>query len=140
MKLKKLKENREFSIKDILGEGVSIKETRKSVIKKDRDFFTNLVTALVEIDSRTETLIKLGVDLITYEDPYHTIIEGLIFKHYGPIKGEIIMWWLSEKRLPERKNMTLLGNDGVDYPINTPIQLYQSLKKVDKLIKENDGL
>lgn len=140
MKLKKLKENREFSIKDILGEGVSIKETRKSVIKKDRDFFTNLVTALVEIDSRTEILIKLGVDLITYEDPYHTIIEGLIFKHYGPIKGEIIMWWLSEKRLPERKNMTLLGNDGVDYPINTPIQLYQSLKKVDKLIKENDGL
>lgn len=140
MKLKKLKENREFSIKDILGEGVSIKETRKSVIKKDRDFFTNLVTSLVEIDSRTEILIKLGVDLITYEDPYHTIIEGLIFKHYGPIKGEIIMWWLSEKRLPERKNMTLLGNDGVDYPINTPIQLYQSLKKVDKLIKENDGL
>ncbi len=140
MKLKKLKENREFSIKDILGEGVNIKETRKSVIKKDRDFFTNLVTALVEIDSRTEILIKLGVDLITYEDPYHTIIEGLIFKHYGPIKGEIIMWWLSEKRLPERKNMTLLGNDGVDYPINTPIQLYQSLKKVDKLIKENDGL
>jgi len=140
LKLKKLKENREFSIKDILGEGVSIKETRKSVIKKDRDFFTNLVTALVEIDSRTEILIKLGVDLITYEDPYHTIIEGLIFKHYGPIKGEIIMWWLSEKRLPERKNMTLLGNDGVDYPINTPIQLYQSLKKVDKLIKENDGL
>ncbi len=138
--MKKLKENREFSIKDILGEGVSIKETRKSVIKKDRDFFTNLVTALVEIDSRTEILIKLGVDLITYEDPYHTIIEGLIFKHYGPIKGEIIMWWLSEKRLPERKNMTLLGNDGVDYPINTPIQLYQSLKKVDKLIKENDGL
>ncbi len=140
MKLKNLKENRKFSIKDILGEGVSIKETRKSVIKKDRDFFTNLVTALVEIDSRTETLIELGVDLITYEDPYHTIIEGLIFKHYGPIKGEIIMWWLSEKRLPERKNMTLLGNDGVDYPINTPIQLYQSLKKVDKLIKENDGL
>ena len=138
--MKKLKENREFSIKDILGEGVSIKETRKSVIKKDRDFFTNLVTALVEIDSRTEILIELGVDLITYEDPYHTIIEGLIFKHYGPIKGEIIMWWLSEKRLPERKNMTLLGNDGVDYPINTPIQLYQSLKKVDKLIKENDGL
>tara|TARA_Y100000389_G_scaffold71686_1_gene68390 strand:+ start:271 stop:687 length:417 start_codon:yes stop_codon:yes gene_type:complete len=138
--LKNLKENRKFSIKDILGEGVSIKETRKSVIKKDRDFFTNLVTALVEIDSRTETLIELGVDLITYEDPYHTIIEGLIFKHYGPIKGEIIMWWLSEKRLPERKNMTLLGNDGVDYPINTPIQLYQSLKKVDKLIKENDGL
>lgn len=138
--MKKLKENREFSIKDILGEGVSIKETRKSVIKKDRDFFTNLVTSLVEIDSRTEILIKLGVDLITYEDPYHTIIEGLIFKHYGPIKGEIIMWWLSEKRLPERKNMTLLGNDGVDYPINTPIQLYQSLKKVDKLIKENDGL
>jgi len=140
LKLKKLKENREFSIKDILGEGVSIKETRKSVIKKDRDFFTNLVTSLVEIDSRTEILIKLGIDLITYEDPYHTIIEGLIFKHYGPIKGEIIMWWLSEKRLPERKNMTLLGNDGVDYPINTPIQLYQSLKKVDKLIKENDGL
>ena len=119
--MKKSKENREFSIKDILGEGVNIKESRKSILKKDRDFFTNLVTALVEIDSRTELLIQLGVDLITYEDPYHSIIEGLIFKHYGPVKGEIIMWWLSEKRLPEDKNITLQGTDGSDYPMNTPI-------------------
>lgn len=135
MKLKKLKENRKFSIKDVLGEGVNIKETKKSVFKKDRDFFTNLVTALIEMDSRSELLIKLGVDLILYEDPYHTIIEGFIFKHYGEIKGEIIMWWLGEKRSPKGKNMTLQGEDGLDYPINTAIQLYQALNKVDKFIK-----
>lgn len=137
MKLKKSKENREFSIKDILGDGVNIKETRKSRIKKERNFFTNLVTALVEIDARTEMLIKLGVDLITYEDPYHNIIEGLIFKHYGPVKGEIIMWWLGEKRTPGDKNITLQGNDGLYYPMNTAIQLYNAVDKIGDEIEED---
>jgi len=134
--LKKSKENREFNLKDSLGKGFNIKETTKSINRKDREFFTNLVTSLVEIDARTEVLIIAGVDLITYEDPYHNIIEGLIFKHYGPVKSEIIMWWLAEKRLPGGKNMTLQGTDGEEYSLNTAIQLYQALNKVGKLIKE----
>jgi len=134
--LRKSRDKKEFNLKDVLGEGVSIKESKKSIIKKDREFFIYLVETLVELDNRTDQLIKLGIDLITYEDPYHNIIEGLVFKHYGNIGGEVIMWWLSEKRLPEGKNMTLQGYDGVDYPVNTPIQLYTILKKIDKLMKD----
>ena len=106
------------------------------MIKKDRNFFTNLVSSLVEIDARTELLITLGVDLISYEDPYHNIIEGMIFKHYGQVKGEIIMWWLAEKRNPTDKNIVLQGVDGEDYPMNTSIQLYNALDRVDKILKE----
>lgn len=136
MKLKKSKENREFSIKDVLGSGVNIKETNKSKIKKDKDFFVNLVTSLIGIDSRTGILIGMGVDLVLYEDPYHNIIEGLIFKHYGSTKGEIIMWWLGEKRSFGGKNITLQGIDGNQYTINTAIQLYQALNKVEKIINK----
>ena len=89
--MRKSKEKKEFNLKEILGEGVNIKESRKSKIKKDREFFVYLVNTLVEIDSRTDHLITLGVDLINYEDPYHNIIEGLVFKHYGDVEGEVIM-------------------------------------------------
>lgn len=135
--MKKSKEHREFNIKEVLGDGVNIKETKKSKIKKDRNFFTNLVSSLVEIDGRTELLIKLGVDLIAYEDPYHNIIEGMIFKHYGQIKGEIIMWWLTEKRNPTDKNIVLQGVEGIDYPMNTAIQLYNALERVEKIMERD---
>ena len=134
--MRKSKEKKEFNLKEILGEGVNIKESRKSKIKKDREFFVYLVNTLVEIDSRTDHLITLGVDLINYEDPYHNIIEGLVFKHYGDVEGEVIMWWLSEKRLPGGKDMTLQSPDGIDHTVNTPIQLYNILKKISKLIKD----
>ena len=46
------------------------------------------------------------------------------------------MWWLSEKRLPKEKDMTLQSPDGIDHTVNTPIQLYNILKKISKLIKD----
>ena len=133
MKLRKSRENRDFNIKEILGDGVSIKESKKSLARKDREFFVNLVSALIEIDNRTEMLLELGVDLILYEDPYHNIMESFIFKHYGPVKAEIVMWWLSEKMKKGNKSITLQGVGGNDYPINTPKQLYDALKKVEKI-------
>ena len=46
------------------------------------------------------------------------------------------MWWLVEKRLPGGKDMTLQSPDGIDHTVNTPIQLYNILKKISKLIKD----
>ena len=46
------------------------------------------------------------------------------------------LWWLSEKRLPKEKDMTLQSPDGIDHTVNTPIQLYNILKKISKLIKD----
>ena len=133
--MRKSKEKKEYNLSEILGDGVNIKESKKSILKKDRQFFVSLVETLLEIDARTEHLIELGLDLINYEDPYHNIIEGLIFKHYGNIGGEVIIWWLGEKRLPEDKNIVLQGRDGIDHPVNTPIQLYNILQKIDKLMQ-----
>ena len=101
--MRKSRVKKEFNIKEVLGEGVKIKESRKSILKKDREFFITLVTSLMDIDDRTDHLAKMGIDVMVYEDPYHNIIEGFIFKHYGDVEGEIILWWLSEKRLPKKK-------------------------------------
>ena len=132
--MRKSKEKKEFNLKEILGEGVKIKESRKSILKKDRQFFIDLVTSLADLDDRTDHLVKMGIDLMTYEDPYHNIIEGFIFKHYGNVEGEIVMWWLSEKRLPKEKDMVIQDHNGIDHPVNTPIQLYNMIKRVTKLV------
>ena len=51
--MRKSRGKKEFNIKEVLGEGVKIKESRKSILKKDREFFITLVTSLTDLDDRT---------------------------------------------------------------------------------------
>ena len=114
-----------------MGEGVQIKENAKSKRKKEEEFFCNLKEALVSIDQRTLQMLEVGVDLTLYEDPYQQIVEGLIYKHYGEVKAQIIMWWLlAVQESDGAKNLTLKFDDEKEHIINTPKQLYKVLKKI----------
>lgn len=114
-----------------MGEGVQIRENPKSVAKKEEDFFCNLMEALVGLDQRSLQMLEVGVDLTLYEDPFHQIIEGMIYRHYGEVKAQIIMWWLLAVQENDGvKNLTLKVDDDKEHNINTPKQLYKVLKKV----------
>ena len=130
--MKEKKNKGSISLTDFMGEGVQVKESQKSINKKDKAFFVNLINILMELEQRTEGLLEFGVDLILYEEPLHLIIESLIYKNYGHIKGELIYWWVSEKLKNSGKNLTLKGTDGEEYSINTPLQLYMALQKIGK--------
>jgi len=119
------------SITDFMGEGVQITENPKSLERKEEEFFCNLLEAITTLDERTLQLLEIGIDLTLYEDPLHHIIEGLIYKYYGQVKAQIIMWWvLSYPEKEKGKNLTLRLNDGKEHIINTPKQLYRVLKKI----------
>ena len=47
-----------------MGKGVQIKESKKSLAKKDKIFFVNLLGALEEIDLRTEELLEYGINAV----------------------------------------------------------------------------
>ena len=126
------KKRDKISLSSLMGKGVQIKESKKSLAKKDKIFFVNLLGALEEIDLRTEELLEYGINAVQYEDPYHQIIEGLIYKCYGAFKADLIFWWLGEKIRNKGKQITLNSNTGEEYVINTASQLYITLMKIDK--------
>jgi hypothetical protein len=114
----------------LAGEGVTVSESKKSVAKKDKQFFLNMVNTLSQLDERTETLLSLGIDLVAYEDPQFHLIEGLILKAYGPLKGGIILWWCGERKLLDTTHYNMIDETGKGTIISNVNQLYNYLNKM----------
>lgn len=132
LELKKKRDKISKNITDFLGDGVQIKENAKSRRKRDEDFFCMLLKSLISLDQRALQMLDNGVNLTLYEDPYNQIIESFIYKHYGEIKAQIIMWWmLASQEDGDGSDLTLkLDEEDDDHVINTPRQLYKVLKKI----------
>lgn len=125
-----------IDLRDYFGKGVSLKESRKSINKRKEKFFVGLMRGMIEMDNRTLELVSKGINIIYYEDPYHQVIEGLINEHYGETRAEIIFWWLEQRiENPDKEIIAQFGEDE-EVVINTPLQLYKLLLRVEKLLKE----
>lgn len=120
------------NLMDFMGGGAQIKENPKSLEKKEEVFFCKLIDSLIALDERTITFLDGGVDLTIYDDLYHQIIEEFIYKYYGRVKTQVIMWWLiSIQEIEKKGNLSLkVGEEEVEYIVNTPKQLYKVLGKI----------
>lgn len=118
------------NLKTIAGEGVTLVENPKSVKKRDKKFFITIVELLSTLDDRTSDLLTLGIDPIKYEDPFFQIIESLIVKHYGPLKGGIILWWCGERKALDSKFYNLIDESGKGTIVSNVNQLYNFLNKM----------
>jgi hypothetical protein len=117
-------------LKNLAGNGASISENPKSVAKRDKKFFLMMIESLSKFDDRTQMLMELGIDMIKYEDPYFHVIEGLIIKAYGSLKGGIILWWCGERKLLDVDKYNMIDEDGNETMISNINQLYNYLNKL----------
>jgi hypothetical protein len=118
------------SLEKTAGEGVNISENPKTIKKRDKQFFVNLVNTLSDLEDRSTYLIDLGIDMIRYEDPYFSIIENLIIRSYGSLKGGIILWWCGERKLLDAKSYNMIDENGNSTVISNVNQLYNYLNKI----------
>lgn len=112
------------------GKGVNVVENPKSIKKRDKQFFLKMVDTLSKLDERTNDLMDMGIDLVRYEDPYFSLIENLIVKTYGPLKGGIILWWCGERKLLDGKIYNMIDESGNSTKIANVNQLYTYLNKL----------
>ena len=123
-------------LKAIGGDNLQIKESSKSLEKKKKSNFIKIITQFKHVWKTSNELgTEYGVNLVSYEDKYYRIIEGLMFEHYGKWAGEIIMWWVYEVEDPKKETYYVYDKDNkVKHPVKTIAQLYTTLKKM-KILK-----
>jgi hypothetical protein len=114
----------------LAGKGVNVSENKKSIAKRDKKFFMAMVDTLSQLDDRTSMLMEYGIDLVRYEDPYFQLIENLIVKTYGPLKGGIILWWCGERKLSTSTKYNMIDEEGNGTVISNVNQLYNYINKL----------
>jgi len=117
------------SLKDITGEGTKLEESKKSKEHKQKEYFKILLEDLEQLLSNSNTLLTLGVDLSIYEDLHFKVIEQIVCEHYGEAQGILVFWWVNSKIENPSAPRVVKNNEGKEYKITTPNQLWNFIKK-----------
>jgi hypothetical protein len=118
------------SLSDLIGKGINIKESKQNVKKQEKEYFLSLVTELIKINADSLIINSLGVNLMEHENKFIIVIKLLLDKVYGEDKSSIILWWVFESISPEGEVLPIVDDNGKEYFIKTPNQLYEFLKKM----------
>lgn len=117
------------NLQDLVGSGVSITESPKTVKKKDEQFFVDLIGNMCQIEAHTALLMAIGIDISGFHKSHITVFEMLLNQKFNSTQTSIIMWWVFES-IDENGNVCgIIDNDGKEHIINTAPQLYKFIKK-----------
>jgi hypothetical protein len=126
-----MSEKKPITITDLAGKNVEIKESEKSIKKKEEKYFIDLITNLCAVEAHSRAMFNSGVDTTVYDNMYIQIITTLLDKIYNPLQKNIIIWWVFDALSPEGEVYPLLDENNKKHIINTPLQLYKFIKQYD---------
>ena len=124
-------QNKIKTIAELVGKNVGIKESEKSIKKKEEKQFVDLITNLCTIEAHSRTIFNSGIDITVYDNMYFQVISVLRDKTYNLIQKNIILWWVFESLSPEGDVYPLMDENEEKHIINTPLQLYKFIKQYD---------
>jgi hypothetical protein len=122
----------------------------KSPKQNAKSKFVTIVSTFDSLDKRSMEVESFGIELSDYEDAHFSLIESLIFEIYGEWKTQLVMWYVYE-RMDEEGNLLPLivsdieegeeeddedNEDGEEVFIETPEQLYDFIKQIEKTTKK----
>lgn len=115
---------------------LQVKENKKNIENKHKKFFLSTLNTLISIQERTDKIFtEYGLNLIMYEDLYFTVIEDLVYEHYGDQIAEVMFWYVNGAKIQSNEEQFIEDKDtGAKYKVKTPLQVYNVCKKL-KLFK-----
>ena len=115
---------------------LQVKENKKNIENKHKKFFLSTLNTLISIQERTDKIFtEYGLNLIMYEDLYFTVIEDLVYEHYGDQIAEVMFWYVNGAKIQPNEEQFIEDKDtGKKYKVKTPLQVYNICKKL-KLFK-----
>ena len=115
---------------------LQMEENQKNVENKHKKFFLSTLNTLISIQERTDKIFtEYGLNLIMYEDLYFTVIEDLVYEHYGDQIAEVMFWYVNGAKIQSNEEQFIEDKDtGAKYKVKTPLQVYNICKKL-KLFK-----
>ena len=133
-----MNESLKKSLLKIGGQHLQIKENPKSIEKKRKKTFGEIINSIKMLHQRADDLHReFGIDTTLYEDNHYKVIECLIIEQYGYVAAEAIFWWVYDAIDPMKEDYHIEEEiSGKKHIVRTTTQLYNTLKKLKLFKKE----
>jgi hypothetical protein len=120
------------AIDKLLNVTTVIKRKRKNEHEKKRELFAQIINSLEEIIIRSNIIYgDLAVDFSSYDEKFMSIIDSLIYMHFGQNSFELISWYIYERSNPDGSQNYLMDENKNEIPISNPYELYDLICRVN---------
>ena len=120
------------AVDQILNVNSNIKRKTKKEFDKQRELFIQVIQHLEQVTVRSNILFAdLRLDYSTYDEGFLEIIDMLLLAKYGKDCYELISFYLWERVNPDQSLNTILGEEGGEIVLETPLDLWNLMLKVN---------
>ena len=122
------------------GKNLIIKDKNK-VTTSDKQTFIDLIDTFSMTHERSLAVEKEhGLKLEKYDGLFYILIENLFFTHYGEWQGELIMWYVYDRKDDDGNLYPMMlfdedTGDETEVVIENASDLYSFIQKISKKIK-----
>ena len=109
-----------------------IKRKKKNQSEKKRELFVQIINSIEEIIVRSKLVYgEMMVDFSNYDEKFLSVIDSLIYLHFGQGPFELISWYIYERMNPDGTANFLLDEMGNEIARENPYKLYDLICKVN---------
>lgn len=121
------------AVSKVLNATTVLKRKNKSKVEKKRELFVKMINALEEVLTRSHLMYaETGVDFSSYDEKFMTVIDALLYMHFGQQSLDLISWYLYDKTGPDGEQYSKLKDEyGNEIPIESAYDLYDVVLKVN---------
>jgi hypothetical protein len=127
----------QLGVDSILGTKTLIRRKRKSNSDKKREMFFNLINSIEELNVRQNLMYAdLNLDFSNYDEKFFTVIDTLLFTHYGKDCMEVISFYLYERVNADGTINAILDDNDQEIILNNPYELWNLLCQINPKLDE----
>ena len=127
----------QLGVDSILGTKTLIRRKRRSNSDKKREMFYNLVNSIEELNVRQNLMYAdLNLDFSNYDEKFFTVIDALLFMHFGKECMEVISFYLYERVNADGTLNAILDEEDQEIILNNPYELWNLLCQLNTKLDE----
>jgi hypothetical protein len=125
------------AVDQILNVNANLKRRTRKEFDKQRELFIQVIHQLEAVTNRSTVLFAdLKVDFSTYDEGFLEILDMLLLAKYGKECFELISFYLWERLNPDQTFNTLIGPEGEEITLQSPLDLWNLMLKVNPKLEK----
>ena len=127
----------QLGVDSILGTKTLIRRKRRSNSDKKREMFYNLMNSIEELNVRQNLMYAdLNLDFSNYDEKFFTVIDALLFMHFGKDCMEVLSFYLYERVNADGTLNAILDDNDQEIILNNPYELWNLLCQINPKLDE----